>query len=321
MATDSSFCIQRSLAKNYGVPLTRYTPINPYSSGYTKYQLDMRRKAEVLKFNSNKLSTQTNNLTKKEKFALLVKNGLSRSKAVIQSNVINCNDQMMMVPTCNSGVPGPVTYLFEDTTVPLYNYSDFNTRNYPNYILENLEPWQFVIHSDIPIYNNASSGVYYLIINNTVNRDKYNYKITMPIGLSIDFNFVSIPENIINVKITDINLIIYYEGNLKYAKKIQPTQNSLNDLSNIDISLNSPQFKSNIFLGNLIFDNVELYTTPTYVYKFILTATFQIYTNQYLESYVSLIANMKSSTIYTNNGGSIIGGTNELNLGASISEK
>ena len=102
--TDSSFCVQRSLAQLNNVPLTRFTPINPYrTTPYTKMQLDMRRKAEILKYSANKSASQTNNLTKKEQFALLVKGGLSRTQANIQSNsnaVINCEaaDNMMLTP-------------------------------------------------------------------------------------------------------------------------------------------------------------------------------------------------------------------------------
>jgi len=99
----------------------------PYTN-YTKYQLDMRRKAEILKYNSNVQSNQTNNMTKAQKWAGVVNgNGpikQSRINALINNPNTQCpNDALIPIPTSASDVPGPIIQLVEDESVPLYNYS------------------------------------------------------------------------------------------------------------------------------------------------------------------------------------------------------
>jgi len=69
----ATLCDQRKKQMLFNIPQTRYTPQSPYNGIYTKYQLDMRRKAEVLKYSNNTSSSKTNNLTKSEKFAQLVR--------------------------------------------------------------------------------------------------------------------------------------------------------------------------------------------------------------------------------------------------------
>ena len=99
----------------------------PYTN-YTKYQLDMRRKAEILKYSPNVQSNQTNNMTKAQKWAGVVnRNGpvkQSRINALINNPNNPCpNDALIPIPTSSSDVPGPIIQLFEDESVPLYNYS------------------------------------------------------------------------------------------------------------------------------------------------------------------------------------------------------
>lgn len=76
----TSLCQQRSKQLLFNTPLPRYTPISPYNGAFTKFQLDMRRKAEVLKHNNNASSTKTNNFTKAEKWSQIAK-GKSNSQS------------------------------------------------------------------------------------------------------------------------------------------------------------------------------------------------------------------------------------------------
>jgi hypothetical protein len=71
-------------------PQSRYTPANPYNGTFTKYQLDMRRKVEVLKYSNTNSSTKTNNLTKAQKLAQTL-SGRSQSQG-FQSKVITTLD-------------------------------------------------------------------------------------------------------------------------------------------------------------------------------------------------------------------------------------
>jgi len=121
------------------IPPQRYDNLvnNPYLLSYTQSQLDMRRKAEILKYTAANTNTKTNNLTRSERWAQIV-NGSSKqrnlSSSFIQSNIISQTSNSITVQTCPSGsiittpsyasgIPGPITNLSLDTTVPLYNYA------------------------------------------------------------------------------------------------------------------------------------------------------------------------------------------------------
>lgn len=305
--SDISFCQQRRLMQIYNDPQNRFTPTNPYvTGGFTKFQLDMRRKVETLKYSSNKSSTQTNNMTKKEKFALLVRGGMSRTQAVTQSSVIDCSlDQLIPTPTTACGVPGPVIYLYEDQTVPLYNYSDFNSRSYSSGEEINQPPWKFVVNSNTLVYNNGTSNVYYLIINNAINTPSNIYNITMPVGIAVAGSVPSLyspPSDFsgnIKINLLSATLSIYY------SERLVKNVNSSTDLPGFVMDVNihtsntgtqSVAFSATTFLGNLTFPNIMLYTAPTYVYKLVLYANLAVTPdNTGLIKYAALVANITNS--------------------------
>ena len=119
------------------VPLPgRFNLYNPYiSSTYTKSDFDMRRKSEILKYKSNDSTTQTNNLTKKQIWSMISKgtyNSISQAQLnnamLIGNNVSVIKDcssnPIIYTPTSSSDVPGPIIYLYNDESVPLYNYKE-----------------------------------------------------------------------------------------------------------------------------------------------------------------------------------------------------
>jgi hypothetical protein len=305
------------------VPPKRFNPANPYvNGGFSKFQLDMRRKVETLKYSANKSSTQTNNMTKKEKFALLVRGGMSRTQAVIQSNILDCSaDQFIPTLTTSSGVPGPVMYLYEDPVVPLYNYSDYNSRSYSSGDSVEQPLWQFVTQPNVLIYDNGTSNVYYLIINNTIENPQYTYNITMPVGISVAGivpSLYSTPADFsgnVKIKLESATLLVYYGDGL--AKSISAT-----DVSGYVMNINLPTsntgtqsiaFSATSFLGNLMFENIQLYTAPTYVYKFVLSVNITtipgdtgLIRNTSLVANITNVNNVFSGPIVINNAASAI---------------
>jgi hypothetical protein len=313
----------------YNVPLGRYTPINPYSSGnYTQFQLDMRRKTEILKYSSNKSSAQTNNLTKRQKFALLARGGIpSPPQSNMSYSLTDCLvDKTLPTPTSSCDVPGPVMYLYADESVPLYNFSDFNTRTYPEFVPTNSDPWQFISIPDVLVYDNRTSNIYYLIINNNIDNPSYSYNITTPIGISISGK---VPNNYtppsdfsgnLEIVLTDASLVIYYSENV--VKTIAPVNLTSDYGMRLSIPYNDPSggdFNAIRFIGNLHFNNIQLYTAPTYVYKFALIINATITPNDTrLINYVSFIANM-STTVSTSVGCTILNSlATDVNIGSSI---
>jgi hypothetical protein len=73
---------QRRRAQLYNIPPSRYdnlanspyTKINPATGMFfTKFDVDMRRKAEILKYSNVTSTTKTNNLTRAQRWAQLVR--------------------------------------------------------------------------------------------------------------------------------------------------------------------------------------------------------------------------------------------------------
>jgi len=331
--TDASFCEQllnekqqRDIRRLYNVPLARFTPGNPYLSGqFTKMQLDMRRKVEILKFSANKSSTQTNNLTKNQKFALLARGSIpSPSQSKMTNNDTNCDaDKRIPRPTSSSGVPGPVTYLYEDDTVPLYNYSGFNTRTYPDYVPNDLEPWQFEILSNVLAYNNNDATSYYLIINNYIDNTQYNYTVTTPIGITVggiippNYSYPVGFSGNIQISLSNASISVYYNDS---KVGTFPASSVANFNMTIKIPTNSgstsKSFSVNQFLGNLVFNNIQLFTEPSYVYTFAINAGVSISPDDTgLFTYKGTISNITSDSIQ---GCTMISHTGTVNNGASI---
>lgn len=120
---NSSECLLRTNTALNNVPPTRMNLVSPYPL-FTRPQLDMRRKVEILKYSNNNSSSKTNNFSKKQQWSMLV-NGITKnsSQAIVSTELLECllDDQ---IPTSSSScdVPGKPIILQLDPTVPLYNY-------------------------------------------------------------------------------------------------------------------------------------------------------------------------------------------------------
>ncbi len=124
-------------------PPLRFNLYNPYiGSAYTNYDLDMRRKTEILKYSSNISNSQTNNLTKKQLWALISKGSYKQlsqdqlNRAMMINNKVgvlkDCSlNSIIHTPTSSCDVPGPIITLYNDDSIPLYNYNEnINNRSY-----------------------------------------------------------------------------------------------------------------------------------------------------------------------------------------------
>jgi hypothetical protein len=142
MTTQTSFtnffCESRKTAQLNNVPTPPRIELqpSPYEAGFSQEQLNMRRKYEILQYNPTTQSTQTNTLTKKQQYSLIMRGygpQSRRSTATLEQNT-NCQEP----PTVStaSNIPGPPIYLYKDPNVPLYNYipppNDPSITNLPN---------------------------------------------------------------------------------------------------------------------------------------------------------------------------------------------
>ena len=260
MTETNDECIQRQLAQQSTPPLPRFDNLspenNPYINNpnhYTQYDFDMRRKAEILKYNSNKMSTQTNSLTKRERYALLMKGAIPSRKT--PESVC----PMIMTPSTASGIPGPAIYLYEDPSVNLYNYATGN-RSYAYSVETNPEPWTLIPVVDVSLNPVSKTHLAYLKIGPAIDQSRTTYAVQVPIGVV----FSGFSQNVLshNVTIPYLTLNIYYN-----ATVIQ----SVTSMYPLNLTFRSTgvgkTFSVTAYLGIAEFQNIPLYTVPEYVYK------------------------------------------------------
>jgi hypothetical protein len=265
-ATITNACNQRKMSMLFNIPPVRFNPISPYSKGFTYEQLNMRRKVEVLKY--NKQNTQTSQLTKKEKQAMV-------SRGNYKGNQLFCTDDYAIpTPTSSSDVPGPITYLSEDKNVPLYNYVS-NTFVYAigNPIEE--EEWSFYTRPEVvlPSGLNNITNVGTLLIRDTIEQPLYTYNYKIPVvyqlqGVNIPYDTSGI---IMNVSITNPTAKIYYGSN-EIANNVSSTtfENSTYQVSlqpDSSITSGTYSYSGQLYTGLVEVSNMQLMSSPGFSYN------------------------------------------------------
>jgi len=260
----TSICDQRRQLQLFNKPLPRYTPISPYPL-YTQFQLNMRRKAEILRYSSNTSSSQTNNLTRKEKWAKF-----ANAK---NNKIVNCPNDLTL-PTLSSScdVPGPITVLYNDNTVPLYNFAS----NIAAYAVDNTTEvinynYNFVDNNAIQLNN--ESTIVKLYIENNENKPIHNFSIETPIAFHINgSNINKSPPYNLQILLSSISLITYYSGQQTLVINDPPIYqfNTMNTPINLTLSppssSNPFSFSAFIYAGILKISNINLYTEPGFIY-------------------------------------------------------
>lgn len=280
--SDNTVCTTVTNIRNsliFNVPGTRYTPINPYSLGYTQSQLDMRRKAEILQYNK----TTNGKSTKKQKFVTAVKGSLQRRtfssyylKGVQDGSEQLCPDDML-IPTLTtaSDVPGPPIYLNYDPTIPLYNYNS----QQQSYGTQNKEKeYMWLTKYDTNILDDNNQLIFTLNIQKGIDSNNYNFSFTTSVSLSISgyneahpgadvsgiFNFNIPPQN--------LSLTVMYGGQpllLTSSPTITYSPQFLTDVSGYVLTRAvANQFSGDIYMGNITFSNIQLSTYSKNTYDF-----------------------------------------------------
>lgn len=280
--TDNTVCttvqnLRRSLVFN--VPGTRYTPINPYSLGYTQAQLDMRRKAEILQYNKN----ANGKSSKKEKYVTAVKGSLQRRtfsnyylKAVQTGDEQLCpSDILIPTLTTASDVPGPAMYLNYDPTVPLYNYNSqqqaYGTQN-------TIGDAMWYINYETDILDDNNPQIFTLNIQPTIDSNNYMYTFTTSVSLYISgFNTAHAGADAsglfqMNIPPQNLSLSVMYGGqevSLSRTPSITYSSGFLVDVSGYVLTRAvANNFSGDIFMGNITFSNILLSTYNKNTYDF-----------------------------------------------------
>lgn len=269
MSTAELLCQIKRLKQLQPPQWARIELISPYVGGITKEQLDMRRKAEILKYN-NKSSTSVKKLTKREKFALLSRTNYKQSKKMNLYSTTSCSeDSLLLVPTSSSDVPGPIIYLYEDPAVPLYEFGR-QDRNYSQYVEPIVSEWT-IYREDALEYISDSSAIFFnQVLQNSINQPSYIYQFQIPIALQVTGTLEGNVGTTLNLSITRVDLYVVYDKTVVYSAYTQPNlyiqYRPLNSGEGDDFAVNG-------FVGNISFSNIRLVTFAGYLYKYVLKFT------------------------------------------------
>jgi hypothetical protein len=252
--TNTVFCQQRRLRMRFNVPITRYTPISPYvNTNLTAFDLDMRRKAEILKHTGSQKSTQSNKMTKAQIYAQVVR-GFSPTQKLLNKStgVYNptslefCDSSLNLVLTSSSDVPGPIRALYLDKDIPLYNFA-------PPIDAYNENPMDdrpgFVYYPNSDVFLSQPQRLGALEIFHAIPNTVSIFTLTIPYTL------------------TNIGTRIPIDNQLALTVTYGSSPVSSSASYNIIIADNF-----------ITINNVELYTSPGFIFEFALTIPHEIIT-------------------------------------------
>lgn len=189
----NSICEQRKQRMLYTVPPNRYTPPNPYVQfpQFSKFQFDMRRKAEILQYNASASSTKTNNITKKGQWSQLVNGTIGKQiPATIVLNQMDVNGIFsdIIVKYPDTYTSELVPYKIDSSGNPLLYTTIYTTVKgsvdicnddlYPQPTSSSDVPgpiMNLIRDTNVPLYNYASKTGTYGIINSGIKNPWYTF--------------------------------------------------------------------------------------------------------------------------------------------------
>ena len=254
-------CDQRKQQMLFNIPPVRFTPISPYENfpQFTKAQFDMRRKAEVLSYNASKSNTKSNNFTKANKWAQLVK-GTGQSTNFTSTKLT----EVRYTDIDNAKYSSVATY-----TDIIVNYPDTYTKqtDVNGNITYDISSQPIVICNDDLIPRpTSSSGVPGPVINliRDLSVPLYNYKSSIDTA-----NYGIIPstnDKYIDYKI-DTNILAQNNTSATIFSLYINTTNNISDSFNFEIPLSmyfSGQTTTTSTSYDISFSNISMtINTPT----------------------------------------------------------
>lgn len=304
MTDNNNFCTSyqnivtaKKQALLFNIPKTRYDNLknSPYigkpDANQRKYELDMRRKVEILKYNRN-----NGQPTKKQSWSQIVngRNPYARiiSETQIQQGIsqicINAIGKLDTAPTLssNAGIPGPAFMIKLDSNVPLYNYQN-SIQNV--YGVENTTSGQeYTVEMNYDQYMNSNVSLdafilFSLYIQPDITRIYKTFRASIPIAVEFSGYITDTVSNkyiaINTFAASNFALKTYFGGNLVPPETQTLTyqfENGSIDLSGTYIKPTNTNnyFKAILFYGNLLVSGIWVSTQPYYSYDFRLVYNF-----------------------------------------------
>ena len=297
---------QKKRFQLFHIPPQRYNNLanerNPYvqtdpatGNPYTKFELDMRRKSEILKYSSNRMSTQTNSPTKAQKFAQAVSGSYQQrtfSQEFIQQNTNNGILQIcppgtiIKTSTTASDVPGTPIMLYDNPAIPLYNFINTTNNTYA-IINQELNPYssgfKYSNKTDILFDISQNTATIFTLYFLNVSTPYYRFSFTTPISLSFTGTYlqgVTRPYSTgdsVNIVINSISLSVLYSYSsvtfisLPIFTFLYNTQLTVNITNN-----NISSFSGTCYFDTVTFSNIILPSKLGYIYDFQLNIKYNI---------------------------------------------
>lgn len=277
----TQYCIRRQRWRQHNRPPPRLDSMgaNPYLQ-YTQAELDMRRKAEVLKY-SGVSNSKTNNLTKAEKYAQMARfaRGDGSYNRLLKLQETCPVNERIYRPTSSSDVPGPERMLYMDETVELYNFTRGNTTKatenpksdrepYTTVYDENAESASNTYNEENNISNEGSSiPVASVFVRTNENTDEYRHSI--PVGFNFEYDTTSTgASEPVDVTVQTVLVYVYYNkalistndpDNIAYNRiaGIPIPEVSIN-FQNRTFTISQPEDPSSFFSGHVYLGTVDI---------------------------------------------------------------
>lgn len=258
----------------------------------TQYELDMRRKVEILKYDKS----SNVSLTKKQAWTQVVK-GSSQRRTYSQSQLLalrngttNTADDACSTLSTSAGIPGTPFYLKLDTNVPLYNYlisDNYATRNVDNTIT-----WTYT--NNVDVFGNEPM-LFTLFVGPAIDVNYALFTFSAPISLRIAG--ISNPtidvsgEFTVTIPKENISVSVSY-GGLDITLNTNPV---VTFNSQIVGKTSRGSFNGQIAVGQLNISNLGLYLSPGFIYEVSIKYTL-INSYDNIESFTStMITGVKNS--------------------------
>ena len=271
-----------------------YEQINPATGqSYTKFDLDMRRKTEILKYSSNRMPTQTNSLTKAQRYAQAVSGIYQQrtfSQAFIAENTENgvlriCPPGVIIqTPSSASGVPGNM-FLYEDPAIPLYNL--VNNTNTPYGIINQaldpyMIPWNYAYNADASQESSETPIIFTLYMFNVAS-PTYTFSFTTPFSIGFSGKWLSGITSSTNASFSiqgnNISLGVLYSYSAMTLNPVPTYSRQYNTSISVDISNNASTFNGTCYFDNVTFSQIVLPARLGYIYDIQLSVSYSIVPN------------------------------------------
>lgn len=271
---------QRRLFTKLAPPPIRLELVSPYTQNpnLTSYDLDMRRKAEILQYNGNRMSTRVGNMTKKQKTAAALRGTFGNRPGP------TCTSDLYIISSTDAcDVPGPIQPLFFNPAIPLYNFKSTSsslenpvgTGTQTNDVVLD-EPWKAVVDDEVafPMVINGSivprRKIAYLVIYQTIMNPVTTYSFVIPVVLRVQGLVRSNPpaQTIIEAEVVSPPIVeICYNNQVVTTNEMQITANFTTVTWSAGHLEMDTAFFAEQFIGNIRVHNVKISTQPYYVFE------------------------------------------------------